>query len=68
MARKVGIGIQDFEKIITQDCFYVDKTIFIKKLVGIARCYINYPSAPFWKDNDNEYVKFVFFDEIHWEK
>ena len=30
MARKVGIGIQDFEKIITQDCFYVDKTIFIK--------------------------------------
>lgn len=31
MARTVGIGIQDFEKIITNDCFYVDKTRFIKE-------------------------------------
>ncbi|MDE7359827.1 MAG: AAA family ATPase, partial [Lachnospiraceae bacterium] len=31
MARTVGIGIQDFGKIIENDCFYVDKTAFIKE-------------------------------------
>lgn len=31
MARTVGIGIQDFEKVIKKDCFYVDKTNFIKE-------------------------------------
>ena len=29
MARTVGIGIQDFGKIIRNNCFYVDKTAFI---------------------------------------
>ena len=31
MARVVGIGKQDFEKIIQENCFYVDKTAFIKE-------------------------------------
>lgn len=31
MARTVGIGIQDFEKIIENECFYVDKTDFIRE-------------------------------------
>lgn len=31
MARTVGIGIQDFEQIITNHCFYVDKTDFIRE-------------------------------------
>ena len=31
MARTVAIGIQDFETIITNDCFYIDKTHFIKE-------------------------------------
>lgn len=31
MARTVGIGIQSFDKIITNDCFYIDKTQFIKE-------------------------------------
>lgn len=31
MARTVGIGIQDFEKVRVKDCFYVDKTHFIKE-------------------------------------
>ncbi len=31
MARVVGMGIQDFEKIIVNDCFYIDKTGFIKE-------------------------------------
>ena len=31
MARTVGIGIQNFGKIIENHCFYVDKTQFIKE-------------------------------------
>ena len=31
MARTVGIGIQDYGKIIENNCFYVDKTSFIKE-------------------------------------
>ncbi len=31
MARTVGIGIQSFEKIISNNCLYVDKTRFIKE-------------------------------------
>ena len=31
MARTVGIGIQDFGKIMENNCFYVDKTAFIKE-------------------------------------
>ena len=31
MARTVSIGNQDFEKMIQRNCFYVDKTSFIKE-------------------------------------
>lgn len=31
MARTVGIGIQSFEKLIKNHCFYIDKTYFIKE-------------------------------------
>ncbi len=31
MARTVAIGIQDFDKLIEQDYFYIDKTSFIKE-------------------------------------
>lgn len=31
MPRTVGIGLQDFESIITKKVFYVDKTLFIKE-------------------------------------
>lgn len=31
MARTVGIGIQDFDKMISNNYFYIDKTGFIKK-------------------------------------
>ena len=38
MLRTVAIGIQDFETIIEKECFYVDKTMFIKE---------------WWESNDN---------------
>ena len=31
MARTIGIGIQSFEKIINSNCFYIDKTDFIRE-------------------------------------
>ena len=31
MKRTVGIGYQDFEELITNDNFYIDKTMFIKE-------------------------------------
>ena len=31
MAKVVGIGKQRFDKIIEIDCFYIDKTMFIKE-------------------------------------
>ena len=31
MARTVGIGHQDFTDLIMSDCFYVDKTAFIRE-------------------------------------
>ena len=31
MAKKVGIGHQDFEKIQKEGCFYIDKTKFIRE-------------------------------------
>lgn len=31
MSRTIGIGIQSFEKVIENCCFYVDKTHFIKE-------------------------------------
>ena len=31
MARTVGIGHQDFEQLLQSNCFYVDKTDFIRE-------------------------------------
>ncbi len=31
MARTIGIGIQSFEKLITENGFYIDKTDFIRQ-------------------------------------
>ncbi len=31
MIKTVGIGIQDFEDILKNECFYIDKTLFIKE-------------------------------------
>ncbi len=36
MAKTVGIGIQNFEEVIQRNCFYVDKTSFIKEWWEIA--------------------------------
>lgn len=37
MARTVAIGVQDFNSLIRDNCFYIDKTEFIKDCGGKAR-------------------------------
>ena len=34
MAKVVGIGKQRFDKIVENNCFYIDKTMFIKEWWG----------------------------------
>lgn len=55
MARRVSIGYQEFEDIIINDLFYVDKTPIYKRVVGEKRsCYFNYPASLLRKNTDNE--------------
>ena len=37
--KKLPIGIQDFEKLRKKNCYYVDKTHLIKKLIDDGYCY-----------------------------
>ena len=61
MARTVGIGIQDFGKIIENDYFYVDKTAFIKEWWESDA---DHQAAAVWKDPYHEHGGAVFFAEI----
>ena len=56
MARTVSIGNQDFEKMIQRNCFYVDKTSFIKEWWENE----DEVTTPFWKNIKYEYVKMFF--------
>ncbi len=65
MAKNVAIGIQSFSKLIENDCFYVDKTDFIREwwdskdeVTLIAR-----PPA-FWKNIEYEHDRAVLFPGI----
>ena len=51
MSRRVSIGYQEFADIISNDLFYVDKTL----------CHIDYSAKAFWEDVDNEYDREFFF-------
>ena len=55
MARRVSIGYQEFEDIIINDLFYVDKTQFIKEWWERRnRVTLINPAAPLRKNTDNE--------------
>ena len=51
MSRRVSIGYQEFADIISNDLFYVDKTLFIKE----------WWERRDWEDVDNEYDREFFF-------
>ena len=65
MVRTVAIGIQDFEQIRKNNCFYVDKTDFIREVVGEYGCSdVDCPSTPFWKNLEYEHVGEVLLAEL----
>ena len=33
MKKGIGVGIEDFKKIIEEDCYYFDKTNYIEELL-----------------------------------
>ncbi len=49
MKKAISIGIQGFSDLREQDCFFVDKTNFIKEWWGKPGCCnIDHTSTPFW--------------------
>ena len=39
MKKGIGVGIEDFKKIIEEDCYYFDKTNYIDILLNLIRHY-----------------------------
>ena len=61
MARTVSIGTQDFEKMIQRNCFYVDKTGFIKEWwESEDEVTLINKTTPFWKNIKHEYAELFF--------
>lgn len=58
MARTVGIGIQNFEKLIMENSFY--QTVVGKQ----RRCDINCPPPQIWKDVEHEHVREISFHRV----
>ena len=54
--KPLPVGIDDFEKIVTGDYFYVDKTLFIDK----RRSKPFHTSPPFWENFEYEYAEIFF--------
>ena len=63
MARTVGIGIQSFEKLITEHCFYIDKTDFIREWWE-NKDDVDCPPPAFWENVKYEYAGTLFFDRV----
>ena len=59
MARTVGIGIQNFEKLIMENSFY--QTVVGKQ----RRCDVDYPSPQIREDFEHEYVREISLDRIY---
>ena len=58
MKKKLPIGIDGFEKIRTNDFYYVDKTLFIKELLqnwGEVKLHLRGPGL-FWQIPQHEYA------------
>ena len=58
MARTVGIGIQNFEKLIMENSFY--QTVVGKQ----RRCDVDYPSPQIREDPEHEHVREISLDRI----
>ena len=55
-ARKMPVGIQDFEKLRTEDCVYVDKTQYVYSLTRVSR--------PFFLGRPRRFGKSLFVSTL----
>ena len=62
MKKGIGVGIEDFKKIIDEDCYYFDKTNYIEELLK-DKTEIKLFTRPrkIWKDIKYDNIK-IFFD------
>ena len=69
MKSVISIGNQDFISIRKNNCFYIDKTDFIREwwdnqdsvtLITRPSQFV-YPPTPFWKDPEYEYGRIFLF-------
>lgn len=61
MKKKLPIGIEDFKEIIEKDCYYVDKTLFIKELLDNSskvRLFTRPPAL--WKNIGSQHASVLF--------
>ena len=59
--KKLPIGIDGFEKIRTNDFYYVDKTLFIKELLqNWGEVNLFTPPETFWQVFEHEYAEMLF--------
>ena len=78
--KKLAIGIDDFKKIIKEDCYYIDKTKFIEdiledgsgvKLINRPRRFgktINMTTLKYFFDNKNAEENRKLFNNLYIEK
>lgn len=61
MKKALPIGVDNFEKLITQDYYYVDKTLFIKELLDL-KGNVNLFTRPrrFGKTLNLSMLKYIF--------
>ena len=60
--KPLPVGIDDFEKIVTGDYFYVDKTLLLGTVGDKRRSKPFYTSPPFWENFDMSMLRY-FFEE-----
>ena len=78
--KRLAIGIDDFKKIIKEDCYYIDKTKFIEdiledgsgvKLINRPRRFgktINMTTLKYFFDNKNAEENRKLFNNLYIEK
>ena len=58
--KKLPIGIEDFKEIIEKDCYYVDKTLFIKELLDNSSKVAVYQAPALWKNIGSQHASVLF--------
>ena len=64
MGYNISIGNQGFDDIRGNQCFYIDKTAFIKEWWDAKDVVTLNPPAPFRKDTQHEHAQLFFLKSV----